>query len=107
MSLPDLNMVLKDNKRGYFIPGLIRLLLFKKRINFIRIIILGVLPELQRSGIGGVLFYETGRRAVEHGYFHGEASWVLDDNMLMIRGAELLRGERYKTYRLYQMPLSQ
>ena len=105
LSLPDLNIVLKDNKRGYLIPALIRLVLFKKRIDFIRIVILGVLPEYLNSGIGGVLFYETGRRAVQHGYPHGEASWVVEDNVMMNRGAELMQGTRTKTYRVYQIPL--
>jgi GNAT superfamily N-acetyltransferase len=106
MSLPDLNMVLKDNTKGYLIPALVRLLLFRKRIDFIRIVILGVVPEYRNSGIGAVLFYETGRRAVEHGYPHGEASWVLEDNAMMNRGAEMLSGDRYKTYRVYDLPLN-
>jgi hypothetical protein len=105
MSLPDLNIIMKDNKKGYLLPFLVRLLLFKKRIDFIRIIILGVLPEYLNSGIGGVLFYETGRRSVEQGCPHGEASWVVEDNVMMNRGAELMRGERTKTYRVYQIPL--
>ncbi len=102
MSLPDYNMILKQNKRGWLLPALVRMLLFKKKIDFIRIIILGVLPEYLNSGIGGVLFYETAVRAVRNGYFHGEASWVLEDNVMMNRGAELLRGERWKTYRIYE-----
>jgi hypothetical protein len=105
MSLPDLNMVMKDNKNGYLVPFLVRLLLFKKRIDFTRIVILGVLPEYLNSGIGGVLFYETARRSVEQGYPHGEASWVVEDNVMMNRGAELLRGERTKTYRVYELQL--
>lgn len=105
MSIPDLNMVLKNNKNGYLIPGIIRLMLFKKRIDFMRIIILGVLPEYLNSGIGGVLFYETGRRGVERGYPHGEASWVVEDNVMMNRGAELMGADKYKTYRIYQRPL--
>ena len=105
MSLPDLNIVLKDNKRGYLIPALVRLVLFKKRINRTRIVILGVLPEYRNSGIGGVLFYETGVRSVKNGMHRGEAGWVNDDNLMMIRGAEMMNGERYKTYRLYQRPL--
>jgi GNAT superfamily N-acetyltransferase len=103
LSLPDLNIVLRRNRNGYLIPGLIRLLLFKRQIDFIRIVILGVVPEYLNSGIGGVLFYETARRAVAQGYPHGEASWVIENNVMMNRGAELLRGERWKTYRLYDM----
>ncbi|MER3525002.1 MAG: hypothetical protein C4326_13370 [Ignavibacteria bacterium] len=105
LSLPDYNMILKDNRRGWLLPALVRMLLFKKRIDFIRIVILGVIPEYLNSGIGGVLFYETAVRAVRNGYCHGEASWVLEDNVMMNRGAELLRGERWKTYRIYDYPL--
>lgn len=107
LSLPDLNMVLKDNKKGYLIPGVIRLLLHKKRINVVRIVILGVLPEFLHSGIGGVLFYETAVRGIERGFYDGEAGWVLEDNLMMNRGAELLKGDRCKQYRLYDLALRQ
>jgi len=105
MSLPDLNIIMKGNRKGHLLPFLIRLMLFKKRIDFIRIIILGVLPEYLHSGIGGVLFYETGRRSVEQGYPHGEASWVVEDNVMMTRGAQLMQGVRTKTYRVYDLLL--
>jgi hypothetical protein len=105
LSLPDLNMVLKDNRKGYLLPALFRLLLFKKRINFVRIIVLGVLPEYSHTGIGAVLFYETGRRCVAAGYPAGEASWVLEDNVMMNRGAELMNADLTKRYRLFQKSL--
>ena len=105
MTLPDLNRVLVHNKRGWLIPGIIRLLLFKKRIDRVRIVILGVLPEYAHTGIGAALFYETGRRCVQYGYPHGEASWVNEDNVMMNRGAELMQGIVDKTYRVYQLPL--
>ena len=103
LSIPNLNQVLIHNRKGRLIPGLLRLLLFKKKIDGVRIIILGVVPEYLNTGVGGVLFYETGLRCVAQGYPHGEASWVLEDNARMIKGAELLQGEKTKTYRLYQM----
>lgn len=105
LSLPDLNIALKHNRGGYLIPGVIRLLLHRKKIDFMRIIILGVLPKYLNSGIGGALFYETARRGVARGYPQGEASWVLEDNVMMNRGAELMQAERYKTYRVYQKEL--
>jgi len=106
LSLPDLNMILIRNKGGYLLPFLVRYLLFRKKIDFIRIVILGVLPEYLNSGIGGALFYETGQRAVAKGRGNGEASWVLEDNVMMNRGAELMNGERYKTYRIYEQSLT-
>jgi hypothetical protein len=67
---------------------------------------LGVLPEYLNTGIGGVLFYETGRRAVAGGYPAGEASWILEDNVMMNRGAELMNGDLWKRYRLFQKSLA-
>lgn len=103
MSLPDLNEILRFNKSGRLLPALVRMILFKKRISNIRIIILGVLPEYLPSGAGVGLFYETAVRAVANGYPYGEASWVLEDNVMMNRGAKLLNGKLTKRYRLYQL----
>jgi GNAT superfamily N-acetyltransferase len=105
LTLPDYNIILKGNKKGRLLSAIIRMALFKKRIDFSRVMILGVLPEYLNSGIGGVLFYETGMRSVKQGYHHGEASWVLEDNTMMIRGAELMNGEKWKTYRIYDYAL--
>lgn len=105
LSLPDLNEVLIRNKRGYLIPGLVRLLLYKKTISKVRIVVLGVLREHQMTGAAAVLFYETGKRGVELGYHRGEAGWVLEDNHSMVRAAQMMNGERQKTYRIYQGPL--
>lgn len=105
MTLPDLNQILVHNKRGWLIPALIRMLLFKKKIDRVRIIILGVLPEYANTGIGAALFYETGRRCVAYGYPHGEASWVNENNVMMNRGAELMQGTIDKRYRVYQKQL--
>jgi GNAT superfamily N-acetyltransferase len=104
-SLPDLNIALKYNRRGYLLPGFLRLMWHKKKINWMRIIVLGVVRERQKTGAASVLFYETARRAEENGYNDGEAAWVLEDNLMMNRAAEFLQAELYKKYRLYQTNL--
>jgi hypothetical protein len=106
LSLPDLNIALKHNRKGYLLPGLYCLLRYKKAIKATRIITLGVVKEHQLTGAGGVLFYETGKASVALGYPEGEAGWILEDNVMMNRGAELLQGERVKTYRIYETPLA-
>jgi GNAT superfamily N-acetyltransferase len=106
LSLPDLNIAFKHNKRGFFLPGLFALYRYRKKINLVRIIVLGVLPEYLKSGAGAVLFYETALRGVSHGYIYGEAGWVLEDNVMMVRAAEFLNGRRIKTYRIYEKPLT-
>lgn len=105
LSVPDINQILIHNKKGRLIPGAIRLLLNKKKINFVRIIVLGVTLQYQRSSAGALLFYETAVRGIENGYYHGEAGWVLENNVMMNRAAEFLNAKRYKAYRLYEAPL--
>ncbi len=102
LSLPDINVPLKYNRNGSLIGGLWHLYTKKKQINLVRVIVLGVLPEYQKSGAAGVLFFETAVRAKKLGYQYGEASWILEDNVMMNRAAEAMLGKRYKTYRIYQ-----
>ena len=103
LSLPDINVPLKFNKNGGLLSGLYHLYTKKKLIDLVRIIVLGVVPEHQRTGAAGVLFYETAVRAKKLGYRYGEASWVLEDNVMMNRAAEMMNGQKYKTYRIYEM----
>jgi hypothetical protein len=103
LSLPDINVALKYNKNGGLLGGLYHLYTKKKHIDLVRIIVLGVIPEQQKTGAAGVLFYETAVRAKRLGYHYGEASWVLEDNIMMNRAAEMMNGKRYKTYRIYEM----
>jgi GNAT superfamily N-acetyltransferase len=106
MTLPDLNQILIRNRRGWLLPALVRILLFRKRMDTVRIVILGVLPEYANAGVGSILFYETARHARVKGYDYGEASWVIEDNVMMTRGAEMMNAVRAKTYRVYQYPLA-
>jgi GNAT superfamily N-acetyltransferase len=102
LSLPDINQALKYNKRGGLLGGVWHLYTKKAQINRCRILVLGVLPAYQKTGAAGVLFFETAMRAKRLGYRYGEASWILEDNVMMNRAAEVMRGHKYKTYRIYQ-----
>ncbi|MEO5930654.1 MAG: hypothetical protein ABIR47_12030 [Candidatus Kapaibacterium sp.] len=102
LGLPDINQSLIFNRGGGLVGAGLALLLKKKKINRGRILILGVKPAFQRLGIDAVLYYELGMRMTrDHGYVEGEASWVLEDNMMMNRAAEMMHGEMYKRYRVY------
>jgi GNAT superfamily N-acetyltransferase len=102
LALPDINMALVDNRNGGLPRGIWHLLTRRSRIDRIRILVLGVLPEYRRTGAAGVLFYELASRARELGYARGEAGWILEDNVMMIRAAEAMQGVRDKTYRIYE-----
>ena len=108
LALPDINQAL-IRLRGQLFPfGLIKLLWLlkvKKVCTRARIMVMGILPEYQKRGIDTILNFETYRRAREAGYAEGEMSWVLETNEQMIAVAENLGYTRYKTYRMYEVPL--
>ena len=103
LSVPDVNQAL-IHTNGYLLPfGLIKLLWYSRKIDMIRTIIMGVLPEYRRRGIDSLFYYETWKNAVKKGFIKDEMSWILENNKMMKRSAEMLGGEIYKTYRLYEM----
>ncbi len=107
LGLPDINQALIDNRKGGLIGAGLRLLFGKSKITRGRIIVLGVIPAFQRKGIDAVLYHEIGNRMIQgRGYTEGEASWVLEDNVMMNRAAEMMEGKRYKTYRLYDKTIN-
>lgn len=106
LALPDINQALIHNKNGGIIGGVWHLLTKRKSINRLRIIVLGVLPEFQKTGADAALYYEIGRRAYPKGIRTAEASWILEDNVMMIRGlTQTMKARHYRTYRLYQKSL--
>lgn len=103
LGLPDINQTLIHNKSGGIVSGLWHLLTKKSKINMLRIIVLGVLPEYQKTGVDSVLYWEMGTRGIPKGITQGEASWILEDNEMMKKGlTTTMKGKVYKTYRLYQ-----
>ncbi|HYM21204.1 MAG TPA: GNAT family N-acetyltransferase [Candidatus Kapabacteria bacterium] len=110
LSLPDVNQAFAAGPsipRGMMnLPiGLLNLFTKKKAIDTLRILILGIKKEYRGRGIDGMLYRETIERAERKGYKFGEASWILDDNDAMNRACEMMNGERYKTYRVYEKQL--
>jgi hypothetical protein len=102
VALPDLNQILPGTN-GRLLPlGLYRFLTRARRIDQIRLALLGVLPEARSKGVYHVLLAELFRLASTGGYRRGEASWVLEDNEDVNRVCAELGGRRYKTYRIFQ-----
>lgn len=105
LSLPDVNKALIHTNGLLFPFGLIKLLWFSRKIDTIRIIIMGVIHEYQKRGIDAIFYLDTWRNAVKKGYWKGEMSWILENNEMMNRAARMLGGRIYKTYRIYEMQI--
>lgn len=112
LSLPDLNQVLKGIPSGKLLPfGIFKLLRGlrpkAKKIDRVRVITLGVIPEFRSSGLASVFYYEAYKAARDMN-LHGpsEMSWILEDNRDMISAIESFAGRpAYKTFRLYDKAL--
>ncbi len=102
VGLPDINEILVNNRRGRLFPTAIFKLLFgKNKTKNLRIVLLGVVEEHRKAGIEAVFFANFIKAAQENNIGFGEASWVLENNQMMVKSAENLNGEKYKTYRIY------
>ncbi len=100
----DYNHIFKQ-MNGKLFPYLYKIWTKKKEIKWARVITLGVIPEFQRRGLDAVFYWENVTRAKKMGILYGEASWILEDNAMMNRGAEVMQGEIYKKYRVYEKAL--
>jgi hypothetical protein len=104
-SIPDYYEVLKHLNGKIGLLGALKFLYYSRKIKTIRVMLLGVKLASQKRGIEGLLFLETFKRGIKKGYLRAECSWILENNPLMQHGIEAMGGERYKTYRIYEMPL--
>ncbi len=100
--LLDYNYIFKKLNGKLFPFGIIKLFTEKKNIKWCRIITLGLIPEFQKRGLDSVFYWEIVNRAHKLGIDLGEASWILEDNEMMNRGADAMNGTLYKKYRIYQ-----
>ena len=104
--LPDINQALIHNKRGTLLGAGWCLFTKKKLINNCRIIVLGVIPEYRNYGLEVLLYYRIGDAALSLGIDKGDASWILEDNEMMIRGlTQTMNAQKYKTFRIYEMSI--
>jgi GNAT superfamily N-acetyltransferase len=106
VAIPDLNRIFR-HLRGHLTPwGLLRFLYQRRRIDTIRVAMMGVKKRYRRLGIDLLLLAEAWKQAPSCGVLHGELGWILEDNTLMVRAMEELGAQPYKRYRLYQKSLA-
>jgi len=106
LAVPDVNQVLRKIKRGRLLPfGIFKLLLGLKKINYVRVLALGVIDGYRRMGIEACFYASTIEKAIEKKLTGGEASWILENNELMNNGLLKLNATPYKRYRIYEKAL--
>ena len=110
LCVPDINIALKKiNGRltTFGLPiGLAKLLYHKRRLKSVRLVALGVLPKFRRHGIAEMLVLRSIEEAMVKRGCAGEASLILENNLMMNRFLEAIGLEKYKTYRIYRKALA-
>ena len=107
-AFPDPYYPMRPKRRWYGdhdIIRVLRLLRRKRYIPRIRLMFFGVRPNFRNMGIDAILFNEVKAYAIQRGYRTCEASLLLEDNHLILSPSEFMGATRYKTWRIYDLPL--
>ncbi len=99
--VPNMNVALK-HANGRLLPfGLLKILWHKRKIDSLRVLIMGVLKEYRHMALDTAMYYKLMEASLAKGYQWAEMSWILESNASMRRVLERLGCELYKTYRIY------
>ena len=103
LCLSNYNEIFKKIRNGKIFPtGLIKIILNRRKIKGLRVAMLGVRQEFQPKGIGSILYYNAIVNMLSSRYEQVEFSWIIEDNIKVLKIAELIGAKHYKTYRLYK-----
>ncbi len=105
LALPDYNVALKPLQGRLLTPkllGFIPYLLGWKCPPRTRVITLGVKDKYRGKGLESAMLIEGLKVGIDAGVTESEASWILEDNVMMCRMLEAIGGRVYKTYRIYE-----
>lgn len=100
--LPNYNEVIKKINGRLSPLGLIKFLIYRKKIKGMRVLVFGILKEYRFTGLSYLLYSELDKNARKKGYQWGEVSWQLEDNELVNRFVDSIGGKIYKKYRIYE-----
>jgi hypothetical protein len=108
LALPDYNTALQPLRGRLLTPkllGFLPYLMGWKRPTRTRVLTLGVKHKYRSKGLESALLIEGLKVGFEAGVRESEASWILEDNVVMCRVLEAIGGRPYKRYRIYERKL--
>ncbi len=106
MALPDMNAALRHANGRLFPFGLLKLLWYARKIDMLRVLTLGLVPEYRGSGIDQLFYLRLFQGGRKLGIVRGEFSWILEDNLRMCQALDKIGARIYKRYRLYEKAVS-
>lgn len=103
LALPDYNEVLVRNRSGRLFPLGVPLLLWgKRRIRDFRVMALGVRASARSRSILALFTHEIMRRGKLYGKCGAEASWLLEDNQLIVKPMRAMGARERMRWRVYE-----
>ncbi len=105
LALPDYNQALRHMNGRLFPFGFLKFLWYRRRIDALRILLLGTNPDVRVRGLDAMLYLKLWQDVPAYGYRLVECSWILEDNWAMQRGLERMGARIYKTYRIFEKTL--
>jgi hypothetical protein len=103
--MPDYNIALQPLRGRLLTPKLLGFLPYAlgwKCPPRTRVLTLGVKDQYRNKGIESALLIEGLKVGIGAGVRESEASWILEDNVMMCRVLEAIGGRVYKRYRIYE-----
>ena len=104
-AFPDLSGALQRAKGRLNPISLVDLLTEAGRTDTLIVNGAGILPEYQKLGANGLLYYELIRTIENAGFRKGEMVQIADTTSLMLADMKTLGGRVYKTHRIYRRKL--
>jgi GNAT superfamily N-acetyltransferase len=103
--LMDANQALIHARGRLFPFGLVKILKYLPKMNYCRVLTLGLVPEARGQGIDNLLIMALFRYGAAAGTIGGEFSWILEDNTAMRKPLERIGSVISKRYLLYDRPI--
>ncbi len=105
LAVPDYNKALTKNRSGRLFPfGLLRLLRGKRTVDTARVMALGVKGKYRTRSILALFTHEVMRRGLAMGKVGAEASWLLEDNQLIVKPMRAMGARERMRWRVYEAP---
>ncbi len=103
---PDMNPLLKRLNGRIGLLGLLKMLMYRREINGLRLLMFGIKEKYRQMGLPMLAFhhiYEVVRKKEKYHYL--ELGWTIEDNESINLLIEETGAKKYKKYRIFRKPL--
>jgi hypothetical protein len=101
--IPDLSLVLRKMKGRLTPLSILKAIYWSRKIDRLRLLLLGIKKDYRFRGVDALLFREGFKGAKR--YKEVEFSWILEDNLPVIRLVEMIGGRLSRVFRIYEKPV--